>query len=85
MPNHRRSAEGISLEAKNVVEEQKLTRIPINSFHGQSKFYCKQCAEFVFVAFLIKGKMPHPDFEDETIIVDVLEGDCGHEIADYSH
>lgn len=82
-PNNRR-AELCAPGAKNVAEQPNLTRIPIKSFHGQTKFYCKECGEFVPVAFLVRGTVSHPDLEGEIIIVDYLTDDLGHTIKEMS-
>jgi len=79
MSGNNRLAELTAAQRSNIIQKSEIT-----SWHGKSLFYCKQCCEFVHVAFHFKGTGPSP-FTGETIYWDWIEDDLGHTLEDWSH
>lgn len=80
MPNQTSLEELRAADTNNI----SFVKTAITSFHGKSKFYCRECHEFVFVAFHYKGTSKSP-YTGETIYWDFIEDELGHTLEDFSH
>jgi len=80
MSKNSRLADAVATEDNFAIE-----KTAIDSFHGKTRFYCRDCREWVPVAFHHKGKMRSPHDSKEIIYVDYLADELDHTLLEMSH